>query len=146
MFPLIVFPLTIAVLIGLTIDWIYRLPGGLGSIVASVLGFATLVVAHNLSTTGDTMEMMRAVLDSNFWLATHVVTIAIGYSATFLAGFLAPPKPRKFSSFSRPMRPIRYCIAWNTGAACGFTATRSSGRKLWKYSAVMIDTIEALDA
>jgi len=35
------------------------------------------------------MEMMRAVLDSNFWLATHVVTIAIGYGATFLAGFLA---------------------------------------------------------
>ena len=34
------------------------------------------------------MEMMRAVLDSNFWLATHVVTITIGYSTTFLAGFL----------------------------------------------------------
>jgi ABC-type transport system involved in cytochrome c biogenesis permease subunit len=33
--------------------------------------------------------MMRAVLDSNFWLATHVVVITIGYSATFLAGFLA---------------------------------------------------------
>ena len=35
------------------------------------------------------MEMMRAVLDTNFWLATHVVVITIGYSATFLAGFLA---------------------------------------------------------
>ena len=34
------------------------------------------------------MEMMRAVLDSNFWLATHVVIITIGYSTTFLAGFL----------------------------------------------------------
>ena len=33
--------------------------------------------------------MMRAVLDSNFWLATHVVTVTLGYSATFLAGFLA---------------------------------------------------------
>jgi ABC-type transport system involved in cytochrome c biogenesis permease subunit len=61
----------------------------LGSIVASVIGFATLVVAHNLSTTGDTMEVMQAVLDSNFWLATHVVVVTIGYSATFLAGFLA---------------------------------------------------------
>jgi ABC-type transport system involved in cytochrome c biogenesis permease subunit len=38
---------------------------------------------------GDTMEMMRAVLDSNFWLATHVVTITIGYSSAFVAGFLA---------------------------------------------------------
>ena len=32
---------------------------------------------------------MRAVLDTNFWLATHVVTVTIGYSATYLAGFLA---------------------------------------------------------
>ena len=34
------------------------------------------------------MEMMRAVLDSNFWLATHVVAITIGYSSTYLAGML----------------------------------------------------------
>ena len=32
---------------------------------------------------------MRAVPDSNFWLATHVVVITIGYSATFVAGALA---------------------------------------------------------
>jgi ABC-type transport system involved in cytochrome c biogenesis permease subunit len=32
--------------------------------------------------------MMRAVLDSNFWLATHVVVVTLGYAATFLAGFL----------------------------------------------------------
>ncbi|HND63102.1 MAG TPA: cytochrome c biogenesis protein CcsA, partial [Opitutaceae bacterium] len=38
---------------------------------------------------GDTLEMMRAVLDSNFWLATHVVVVTAGYAATFLAGFLA---------------------------------------------------------
>ena len=52
-------------------------------------GFATLVIAHHLALAGDTLERMRAVLDSNFWLAPHVVTIAVGYSATFLAGFLA---------------------------------------------------------
>jgi ABC-type transport system involved in cytochrome c biogenesis permease subunit len=34
------------------------------------------------------MEMMQAVLDSNFWLATHVVIITLGYSAMFLAGAL----------------------------------------------------------
>jgi ABC-type transport system involved in cytochrome c biogenesis permease subunit len=32
--------------------------------------------------------MMQAVLDSNFWLATHVVAVTIGYSATFMAGFV----------------------------------------------------------
>jgi ABC-type transport system involved in cytochrome c biogenesis permease subunit len=62
---------------------------GFGTAVAAASGFASLLVAHHLSGDGDTMEMMRAVLDSNFWLATHVVTITIGYSGTFLAGALA---------------------------------------------------------
>ena len=67
---------------------------GVASAMGSLVGFGSLVIAHNLSLdsslnpTGDTMEMMRAVLDSNFWLATHVVIITIGYSTTFLAGFL----------------------------------------------------------
>ena len=61
----------------------------IGSVAAGVIGFATLLIAHHLSLSGDTMEMMRAVLDSNFWLATHVVVVTAGYSATFLAGFLA---------------------------------------------------------
>ena len=61
----------------------------IGSVAAGLIGFATLLIAHHLSLGGDTMEMMRAVLDSNFWLATHVVTVTVGYAATFLAGFLA---------------------------------------------------------
>jgi ABC-type transport system involved in cytochrome c biogenesis permease subunit len=62
--------------------------------MGAMIGFGSLIIAHNLSLdsslnpTGDTMEMMWAVLDSNFWLATHVVTVTIGYSTTFLAGFL----------------------------------------------------------
>lgn len=60
-----------------------------GSVAAGLIGFGTLLIAHHLSLGGDTLEMMRAVLDSNFWLATHVIVITIGYSATFLAGFLA---------------------------------------------------------
>jgi ABC-type transport system involved in cytochrome c biogenesis permease subunit len=59
------------------------------SSAGSLIGFGTLVIAHNLSLSGDTLEMMRAVLDSNFWLATHVVAVTTGYASTFLAGFLA---------------------------------------------------------
>jgi len=59
------------------------------SAAGSLIGFGTLVIAHHLSLSGDTMEMMRAVLDSNFWLSTHVVTVTTGYASTFLAGFLA---------------------------------------------------------
>lgn len=62
---------------------------GLGVFVGALAGFSGLIVAHHLSLAGDTMEMMRAVLDSNFWLATHVVIITLGYSATFVAGFVA---------------------------------------------------------
>jgi ABC-type transport system involved in cytochrome c biogenesis permease subunit len=33
--------------------------------------------------------MLQAVLDTNIWLATHVVVITMGYCAMFLAGMLA---------------------------------------------------------
>jgi ABC-type transport system involved in cytochrome c biogenesis permease subunit len=62
---------------------------GVGAMAAAMIGFLTLVIALNLGADGDTVEVMRAVLDSNFWLATHVVVITIGYSATFVAGALA---------------------------------------------------------
>ena len=76
-----------AVLLGWILERIYR--NGIGSCVAGLIGFSTLIIASHLSKEGDTMEMMRAVLDTNFWLATHVVCVTIGYAATFLAGFLA---------------------------------------------------------
>jgi ABC-type transport system involved in cytochrome c biogenesis permease subunit len=76
-----------AVLLCLILERAFR--NSIGTVAGGIIGFATLLIAHHLSLGGDTLEMMRAVLDSNFWLATHVVVITIGYSATFLAGFLA---------------------------------------------------------
>jgi ABC-type transport system involved in cytochrome c biogenesis permease subunit len=75
------------VVLGLVLEWMYR--KGFATLVASLTGFGSLIVAHHLTGDGDTMEMMRAVLDSNFWLGTHVLTITIGYSGTFLAGAIA---------------------------------------------------------
>lgn len=75
-----------AVVLGLVLERIFAV--GLGSAVASLAGFATLVIAHNLSMDGDTMETMRAVLNNNFWLSTHVVVITLGYASTYLAGLL----------------------------------------------------------
>ena len=76
-----------AVALCLVLEYFYK--NAIGSVAAGVIGFSTLLIAHHLSLSGDTLEMMRAVLDSNFWLATHVVVVTAGYSATFLAGFLA---------------------------------------------------------
>ena len=76
-----------AVILGVILERLSK--DGIGSVTASCIGFSTLVIAHNLALGGDTMEMLRAVLDTNFWLATHVVTVTVGYASTFVAGFLA---------------------------------------------------------
>jgi ABC-type transport system involved in cytochrome c biogenesis permease subunit len=70
----------------LVLERIYK--NGIGNKLAGLTGFASLIVAHHLGSDGDTLEMLQAVLDTNFWLATHVTSITIGYSATFVAGFL----------------------------------------------------------
>jgi ABC-type transport system involved in cytochrome c biogenesis permease subunit len=82
----VVFVGWVAALVGLLAERLHR--RGFAAAGAASVGFCTLLVAHHLTSSGDTMEMMRAVLDSNFWLATHVVTITIGYGGTFLAGLL----------------------------------------------------------
>ncbi len=75
-----------AVVLGLVLEGFWR--NGIGLVKSSMIGFITLIIAHHLSLNGDTMEMMRAVLDTNFWLATHVVIVTLGYASTFVAGFL----------------------------------------------------------
>jgi ABC-type transport system involved in cytochrome c biogenesis permease subunit len=76
-----------AVILGMVLEKIYR--DGIGCVVAAFAGYVTLIIAEHLALEGDTMEMMRAVLDTNFWLATHVVVVTLGYASTFVAGFLA---------------------------------------------------------
>jgi ABC-type transport system involved in cytochrome c biogenesis permease subunit len=71
----------------LVLEALFR--NAIGTAAAGLIGFATLIIAHHLALAGDTLEMMRAVLDSNFWLGTHVVVVATGYASTFLAGVLA---------------------------------------------------------
>lgn len=76
-----------SVVLGLILEKFHK--NGIGAVVASAIGFITLIIAQHLALEGDTMEMMRAVLDTNFWLATHVVAVTVGYASTFVAGFLA---------------------------------------------------------
>ncbi len=76
-----------AVAFCVAMELIYR--NGVASAAASAIAFPSLLIAHYLAGDGDTMRMLQAVLDTNIWLATHVVVITLGYAATFLAGFLA---------------------------------------------------------
>jgi ABC-type transport system involved in cytochrome c biogenesis permease subunit len=75
-----------SVLLALIVEAFYK--NGFATVVGSALGFATLIIAHILSLDGDTMVMLQAVLDTNFWLATHVTSVTFGYVTVAVAGFM----------------------------------------------------------
>ncbi|MEX0978416.1 MAG: cytochrome c biogenesis protein CcsA, partial [Pirellulales bacterium] len=75
-------------LLGVALERVYRL--GIGTLVAAVAGFAALAIAlFGLDDGSDTLGVLQAVLDTQFWLATHVVCITLGYTTTLVAGLLA---------------------------------------------------------
>lgn len=75
------------VVLGIILECIYRL--GIGNVIATVTGFLGLAIAiFGLDDGSDTLGVLQAVLDTQFWLATHVVCITLGYATTFIAGLL----------------------------------------------------------
>jgi ABC-type transport system involved in cytochrome c biogenesis permease subunit len=75
-----------ATLFGLLFERIW--PYSVALVASAIIGFLSLLIAHFLALDGDTMVMLQAVLDTNIWLATHVVVVTFGYVATFVAGFV----------------------------------------------------------
>ena len=71
------------VLGGLLLERVY--PLGVSNLAAAMIGLMTISIARSLDTS-DTMHVLQAVLDTQFWLSTHVITVTLGYAATFLAG------------------------------------------------------------
>jgi len=76
----------VAVFLGLMIEYYNR--QWLGIVTAAISGTALLFIANKYSAEGDTLKVLVAVLNSNFWLATHVTTITMGYAATCVGGLL----------------------------------------------------------
>lgn len=74
-----------AVLFSLVLEKLFKY--GIGNVLAAASGALTLLVAYGLNT-GDTMPVLEAVLDTQFWLATHVISVTLGYVATMVAGTL----------------------------------------------------------
>ena len=72
--------------LGLLLEYLF--PISVGNAVAGLCGGATMLIANYLGSSGDTLEMLQAVLDTNFWLATHVTCVTLGYTATFVTGIL----------------------------------------------------------
>ncbi len=75
-----------AVIIGIVLEWL-RI-GSIGTITAAITGFLFIHIAGKYAGDGDTMGMLIAVLNSSFWLTTHIVTISLGYAGYIGAGLV----------------------------------------------------------
>jgi ABC-type transport system involved in cytochrome c biogenesis permease subunit len=115
----------------LVLEWVAsrnRFAHSIPLVVAAVLGFATMIVAHHLASSGDSMQVMQAVLDTNFWLATHVTTVTLGYTATFVAGFVAATyvfmmlatAVRSYFTTREPLAGAE--LRWFVASVCGLVA------------------------
>jgi ABC-type transport system involved in cytochrome c biogenesis permease subunit len=89
LYDTIIFIAAAVVFFSLIIEWIIRRRFALG--IAPILGTALIVLARRfeLGDAKDHMDPLVAVLDSNFWLTIHVITITLGYSAGLLSSFLS---------------------------------------------------------
>ncbi|TNF37590.1 MAG: hypothetical protein EP329_02705 [Deltaproteobacteria bacterium] len=82
----VVFVGLIGAMAGLAIEW--RRRDGIGILIGVISGATMQFMGFSYASEGDTMGMLVAVLDSNFWLATHVLTITIGYGAVVVASVI----------------------------------------------------------
>jgi len=89
LYDTIIFIGTTGVMLGLIVEWFTRKRFALG--LSPILGVLLILLArrYEMGDAKDHMDPLVAVLDSNFWLATHVITITLGYSAGLLAAVLS---------------------------------------------------------
>lgn len=89
LYETILFITAVAAVTGLAIEWMNRQRIALA--VTSLLGCMGLFLAYRYEVKEgvDTMPSLIAVLDTNFWLATHVTVVTAGYAAGLLAAAIA---------------------------------------------------------
>lgn len=89
LYETILFIAAIVVASAAVLEWFHR--KGFSLAIGGALGAIAVLGAHRFefSSGDDTMRPLVAVLDDNFWLATHVTTINIGYAAGMLAAAVA---------------------------------------------------------
>ncbi len=86
LFETFVFVGAFCVFMGLIMEKVNK--SWIGLIVADVCGVIMLAIASKFANDGDTMQMLIAVLNSNFWLSTHVIAITVGYAGCCVAGIM----------------------------------------------------------
>ncbi len=86
LFETFLFVSFIGALLGIALELFHR--KGFGTLVGSITGFLVLLISSRYNTDGDTIGVLVAVLNSNFWLSTHVITISLGYAGCCIAGVI----------------------------------------------------------
>ena len=86
LYETVIFVGFVIVLLSVVIEYLRK--DGLGVFIGSVSGAMLHYVGFGYAADGDTLEMLVAVLNSNFWLATHVTTIILGYGTSLMAGLI----------------------------------------------------------
>lgn len=83
----LLFVMVIVVLGGFTLELIKRNYWGI--VVACTSGIILSLLGFYYQGQGDSMQMLIAVLNTNYWLATHVIVITLGYAASIITAILA---------------------------------------------------------
>ncbi|MDX1681008.1 MAG: cytochrome c biogenesis protein CcsA [Akkermansiaceae bacterium] len=89
LYDTIIFIAAAVALLSLVSEWMTRRRFALT--LGPVLGLILITLAWRFETgdASDHMDPLVAVLDSNYWLTTHVITITLGYAAGLLSAFLS---------------------------------------------------------
>lgn len=89
LYETIIFITVACALFGLIAEVITR--KGLGLLISAVAGTAGLFLSIRFETMEgqDTMQQLQAVLITNFWLATHVPMVNLGYAAAMVSAILS---------------------------------------------------------
>ena len=85
LYDTVLFITAFSVTLCLVIEWMSKKRIGLALAVILGAGGMLLSLKYEMKDAADTMDPVQAVLDSNFWLLTHVVAINIGYGAGLVA-------------------------------------------------------------
>jgi len=72
---------------GLWMEW--KKKGGESLLISGIIASLLIAAANVFAADSDTLEVLVAVLNTNFWLGTHVVCITTGYASALVAGAIA---------------------------------------------------------
>ena len=135
----IIFVGFIVVIVGMAYEW--RLRNRIGIIVGAIAGGVLEFISLKYDVEGDTMGMLVAVLDTNFWLSTHVVCMTTGYAACIAGSLMAhiyliirmarPSEMVRADELSRNIRGISYLALFFSSLGTilgGIWADQSWGR------------------